>query len=391
MKLRSLSAVLLSLLLPVSATAQVEVAPVAPASLGGTHNVHRAGNLWFSGQFRPEDVATIAKSGVRRVVTLRTDGELEWDPAAAVRAAGLEFVAVPFRAPASLTDEVFDRVRDLLGDDAGATLLQCGSANRVGGVWLPWRVLDQGVPLEQALAEAKTIGLRSQGYQDRAVAYIERRRAATREPSAKEGINDDYLDPELDVQVWVDRFEVESREVYAARHAVLDALSLKPGMRVADVGSGTGLYTFLLSESVGADGWVWAVDISPRMLEHVLELASARNVANVTGVLCPEDSVALPPASIDLAWVCDTYHHFEYPKATLASLFRAIAPGGRLVVLDFERIPGVTRQWLLDHVRAGKDVFRAEIEAAGFTFVRELEVEGIEENYVLEFVRPSDG
>ncbi|MCA9495249.1 MAG: hypothetical protein KC621_35215, partial [Myxococcales bacterium] len=84
---------------------------------------------------------------------------------------------------------------------------------------------------------------------------------------------------------------------------------------------------------------------------------------------------------------CDTYHHFEQPEPTLASLFAALRPGGHLYVLDFERVEGTSKEWTLKHVRAGKDVFAAEIEAAGFTERTELEV-GLEENYLLRFTRP---
>ena len=85
-------------------------------------------------------------------------------------------------------------------------------------------------------------------------------------------------------------------------------------------------------------------------------------------------------------FACDTYHHFEYPQATLASIRRALRPGGTLVVVDFERIPGKTRPWLLDHVRCGKGQVIAEIAAAGFELVEEVPL-GLEENYFLRFVR----
>jgi predicted methyltransferase len=101
--------------------------------------------------------------------------------------------------------------------------------------------------------------------------------------------------------------------------------------------------------------------------------------------VCTETSATLPPESIDVAFVCDTYHHFEYPDQTMASIHRALAPGGRLLVVDFERIPGKSRKWILGHMRAGKEVFRAEIEAAGFVFVDEVAIPGFEENYLLEF------
>lgn len=361
--------------------------PVVEAELGEAVNVHRSGDLWFSGQFTEKDIALLKERGIRRVISTRTEGEVPWNEPEALEKAGIEFVMVPFRQPDSLTIDVFGEIRELLADSSVPTLFHCGSANRVGGAWLPFRVLDQGVPLEQAITEAKTIGLRTDAYKVRAIAYIEQERASGvgREPSVKKGINDSFKAPELDVENFLSRFEVESREVFAARHEILKALELKPGMRVADIGAGTGLYTFLLSESVGYDGWVYAVDIAPGFLDHIRGIAAARKVGNISPVLCQEDAVGLPPESIDLAYVCDTYHHFEYPLSTTRTIHRALKPGGRFVVVDFERIPGESREWILDHVRAGKDESRAEIEQAGFEFVREIKVEGLAENYFIEF------
>ncbi len=71
----------------------------------------------------------------------------------------------------------------------------------------------------------------------------------------------------------------------------------------------------------------------------------------------------------------------------LRSIRRALRPGGRLVVVDFERIPGVTREWLLSHVRAGKDVVVEEIQAAGFEIAAEPTIPGFEENYCVVFRR----
>ncbi len=393
MKLRlSLPLLLLLSLLPSRAQDPTPPQGIESAQLGGAVNVHRSGDLWFSGRFTPEEVAVLEERGIRRVIRTQPASEVSWDEQGLLEQAGLEFVSVPFRQPETLTDEVFDRIRELLGADSGPVLLHCASANRVGGAWLPYRVLDQGVPLERALAEAKTIGLRTAAYKELAVDYIERRRASGvgRRKSVKEGINDTFKASDLDVQEFVERFEVESREVFSARHEVLEVTGLKPGMRVADVGAGTGLYTFLFSEAVGAEGWVYAIDVAPRFIDRIRGLASNRNVRNVTGVLCAADSIDLPPASIDLAFVCDTYHHFEFPLSSTRSIHRALKPGGRLIVVDFERIPDVSREWILGHMRAGKDEFRAEIERAGFELVREVEVDGLEENYLLEFGKVGD-
>ena len=124
------------------------------------------------------------------------------------------------------------------------------------------------------------------------------------------------------------------------------------------------------------------------VVEHMRARAQHEGWRRVEVRLCGERSVELPRASIDLAFVCDTYHHFEYPRTTLASLHEALAPGGRLVVVDFERVPGKSREWVLDHVRADKQTFGAEIVAAGFEPAVELDVHGLEENYVLSFRRP---
>jgi ubiquinone/menaquinone biosynthesis C-methylase UbiE len=204
---------------------------------------------------------------------------------------------------------------------------------------------------------------------------------------AESHLNETYVDPDLDVQTWVDRFEVESREVFAERHAVLKASGVEKGDRVADIGAGTGLYTRLFAEAVGEKGWVHAVDISTAFLQHINQTVDAAGLRNVTAVLGQFESISLPPDSVDVAFICDTYHHLEAVEPMLASIHRALASGGELIVIEFERIPGKSRQWILDHTRAGKDVFRAEIEAAGFIFVEEVKIPGFVENYFLKFAK----
>ena len=203
-----------------------------------------------------------------------------------------------------------------------------------------------------------------------------------------EGINDVFLDESLDVAKFVERFEGESRDVYARRFEITDALSLSPGERVADIGAGTGFFSFLFADRVGPSGRIDAVEISPAFLAHLREQRTERDLEQLRVVEGSARSVELEPDSIDLAFICDVYHHFEYPSETLASLRRAIRPGGSLVLIEFERIPGVSPEWLLEHVRAGREVFTAEIEAAGFRLNGEIEIEGLDENYVLRFSRP---
>lgn len=203
--------------------------------------------------------------------------------------------------------------------------------------------------------------------------------------SVKPGINANFLDPNLDVDDFVKRFEIESREVFGSRLEILKHCEIEPSSSIADIGAGTGIFTRLFARTVGAKGRVYAVDIAPNFLSHIRDQTQKLGMDNVTPVLCSEDSANLPDGSIDLAFICDTYHHFEYPAATLKSIHQALRNGGRLVVIDFERIPGKTRQWLLGHVRAGKEVFQKEIEEAGFKLIAEKEVIGFDENYFLIF------
>jgi predicted methyltransferase len=204
------------------------------------------------------------------------------------------------------------------------------------------------------------------------------------EASVKPGINDSYLqDPSVDS--WIKRFEVESREIWVQRRRIVETAGVRRGMAVADIGAGTGFLTRLLAKEAGKTGVVYAVDIMPSFLDHIAAKAKEEGQDNIRTVLCREDSVELPPSSVDLAFVCDTYHHLEYPRSTLASIHRALRRGGWLVVVDFIRIPGKSRQWILDHVRAGEDTVTAEIESAGFE--RCGEARFLRENYILRFRR----
>ena len=187
-----------------SADNNAPASEVQTSKLGGTRNVHLCGQLFMSGQPEKDDLEVIAKKGVKRIISLRQDGEVDWDEAAAAKDAGMQFIPVPFRSPDSLNDEVFDKVRSLLAKDE-PTLLHCGSANRVGAVWLTYRVLDQGIPLKEALQEAKKVGLRNDAYEAKAEAYIKRQQENGRKKtqSVKPGINERFLDPNLELQEWL--------------------------------------------------------------------------------------------------------------------------------------------------------------------------------------------
>ena len=156
-----------------------KAAPVKAVKVGSVTPIHVCGDIYLAGQPSPEDLQAMRRLGVKSVITLRPRWELDWDEAAEVKKLGMKYYQVPFRAPETLTDEVFDRVRQLLGGQAPRPLLlHCRSAGRVGAVWIPFRVLDQKVALETALAEAEKVGLHQPLYVERAKAYIARKEGA---------------------------------------------------------------------------------------------------------------------------------------------------------------------------------------------------------------------
>lgn len=210
--------------------------------------------------------------------------------------------------------------------------------------------------------------------------------ATAQDKSVKPGINDPFRNPDL--KEFVGKFEVESREVFARRNEILAACRIQPGQTVADIGAGTGLFTQPFSDAVGDTGRVIAVDISQKFLDHIQQASRKAGRKNVDTLLCKPDSTELPPNSIDVAFVCDTYHHFEFPLKTMTSLYRALKPGGRIILVDFRRVEGKSTDWVLSHVRAGQEVFETEISRTGFRKVRE-ERELLKENYFVEFEKPA--
>lgn len=200
-------------------------------------------------------------------------------------------------------------------------------------------------------------------------------------------INAAYLSDDLDVDNLAEGFSDESREVFAARIAVTEALGIAPGEVVADIGAGTGIYLHAFSGAVGPEGRVFAVDISPLLVDYLGRFAAQEGLANVEARLGGAADTGLAPASLDLAFTSNVYHHFERPGAMNAHLFDIVAPGGRLAILDFRKGPDAP-DWIERHVRADMAGVIGEVTSAGFIFTGEVPVSGLEDNYLLVFTRP---
>lgn len=203
------------------------------------------------------------------------------------------------------------------------------------------------------------------------------------EANVNPGINQYYYDAEF--ERWVTVFERPGRELYDRRHEIIQALDLRPEMAVADIGAGTGLFTRLISRQLGKSGRVYAVDISENFVRSIEGLAREQGLDNIQGIVNTDKTTGLPANSIDLAFLADTYHHFEYPQTMLGSIHRALRTGGRLVIIDFRKQPGVSSSWVMSHVRADQPAVVREVEEAGFSLVSDSSL--LSTNYFLSFVK----
>jgi len=219
-----------------------------------------------------------------------------------------------------------------------------------------------------------------------AVCFLTLVSTTAQEKSVKPGINKPFENPDL--KDFIQKFEGESREIAANAKEIVAACKLKPGMVIADVGAGTGLFTRKFAPEVGEKGKVFAVDIAPTFLRHIEKTCEESKIKNVTTVLCDQFSVKLPKNSVDLVFICDTYHHFEFPQRTLQSIQDALRPGGQIILIDFHRIEGKSSDWIMGHVRAGQEVFVREIKAAGFKVVGEEKI--LKENYFVRFEKVNE-
>jgi len=182
-----------------------------------------------------------------------------------------------------------------------------------------------------------------------------------------------------------------SRDQQEKPRELVTSLAIAPGMAVADIGTGPGYMLPFLSEAVGPRGRVLAEDIFPDFLEAARRRAEAAHVANITLVRGTETDPKLPAGSLDLAFLLDVYHHFNYPGAMLGHLRDSLREGGRLAIVDYyRRRDAMPCQNALEHIRADQPEVIREVEAAGFRLVSKHDhIPGSQ--YVLVFGKATAG
>jgi len=179
---------------------------------------------------------------------------------------------------------------------------------------------------------------------------------------------------------WLERPEREKEE--RPRKAV-EMMKLKPTDVVADIGAGSGYFSFIMAEQV-ARGEVLAVDIQPEMLALIRKKAEQTGIKNVKVVLGAVDDPKLPEAGVDVVLLVDSYHEFDHPYEMMTAIFKSLRPGGRLVQVEYRaEDPGV---FIKPLHKMSKAQARREMEAVGFRFVENLR--GLPQQHMLVFEKP---
>ncbi len=143
-------------------------------------------------------------------------------------------------------------------------------------------------------------------------------------------------DPLPNVTEYLDRLDRPERDQDQKPSQVIEALRLKPGMSVADLGSGSGYFTRRFVDAVTDQGTVYAIDVEAKALQHIEQrLQRLNRPYHVELILAPSDNPMLPPSSVDLIFICNTYHHLENHRTYLRHLRSALKPGGRVAIIDF--------------------------------------------------------
>jgi ubiquinone/menaquinone biosynthesis C-methylase UbiE len=182
--------------------------------------------------------------------------------------------------------------------------------------------------------------------------------AWVQDESLSPGINERFkAQPDTAIK----QFDAINRDIDKQKKEILDALSLRPGMDVADIGAGSGTHVRIFAEEVLPTGKVYAVDIVPEFLDHIEETSREEGIKNILCVLGSATSCNLEPSSVDAVFSCDTYHHFEYPFKMMASIREALRPNGKFVIIDFRDKSG--------HVRADSKTVIEEISQSGFRLI----------------------
>jgi ubiquinone/menaquinone biosynthesis C-methylase UbiE len=163
---------------------------------------------------------------------------------------------------------------------------------------------------------------------------------------------------------WAKEFDNPERDAWQKPTEVVTAMTISPGMTVADIGAGTGYFAPHLSKAVGPKGKVFAIDIEADMVRYLRERAVKEKLANVTAGQATPGETGLAAGSMDRILIVDTWHHIPDRAAYAQKLKAALKPGGQVIVVDFtlESTKGPPKEH-----RLAPDKVIAELDAGGLS------------------------
>lgn len=188
-----------------------------------------------------------------------------------------------------------------------------------------------------------------------------------------------------DIKQYLEHLDSTERDRYQKPAEVIDALKLKPGMAVADLGSGSGYFTRRFIEAVTETGMVYAVDVEPEMLAYAKESVIHMHTAYTAEfILAQPDNPKLPFASVDLLFVCNTIHHLENRSKYFSDLKSSLKAGARIAIIDFYPDERSGDLGFPKHHLVARDTIIQEMAAAGYQLTREHTF--LPKQYFLEFI-----
>ena len=187
-----------------------------------------------------------------------------------------------------------------------------------------------------------------------------------------------------DIKQYLEHLDSTERDRYQKPSEVIDALKLKPGMAIADLGSGSGYFTRRFIEAVTETGMVYAVDVEPEMLFYAKESVIHMHTAYTAEfILAQPDNPKLPFASVDLLFVCNTIHHLENRAKYFSDLKSSLKPGARIAIIDFYTDERSGDLGFPKHHLVARNTIVQEMAAAGYQLAREHTF--LPKQYFLEF------
>lgn len=168
---------------------------------------------------------------------------------------------------------------------------------------------------------------------------------------------------------WLER---PGRELEERPDLVLEAMDLRRGDRVAEIGTGTGYFARRIASRVASDGEVYAVDIQQEMLDILNETIEREGIDNIVPVLGDPDDPKLPEGYFDWILLVDTYHEFQKPEQMLEEIRSALAPGGRVALVEY-RLEGASAEHIRVEHRMSINQILAEWLPNGFDLVGRIE------------------